>query len=376
MVVQNTAVKRVGLLATGSELIYGEILNTNGQKMAQACLDLGITIGEHLVVDDGLDNIISGLEYLLSRHDCVITSGGLGPTSDDITRNAVADVLGLELDFDSDSWNRIVARLSKRNIAIPESNRQQAFFPEGGIVYPNENGTADACGIEANGKWIFMLPGPPRECLPIFEQKVLPALRENGFESGKRLFRWRLMGASESHMAEILEAAIPNVEFAYRAAYPYLDVKLHLDDSEDIDGISDAVYQVVKSNLVTTENSNISTLLKHALLHQAIDLTICDLATKEALASELVTPNNHHKLQFVAKDCDVGDEHAVIIRGLDSYWKTEPDQYITEIEITLKHRGESETFTQEIYLRGSESMEYAIEFTCHRIYQAWFQKAK
>lgn len=367
--------KRIGFLATGSELVYGEILNTNGQKMAQACLDMGIEVGEHIIVDDGLANIEAGLKFLLERHDCVITSGGLGPTSDDITRNGIANVLNLKLNFDNDSWERIVERMSKRNVPIPESNRQQAYFPEGGTILPNENGTADGCGIEQDGKWIFMLPGPPRECLPIFEQKILPTLRENSFATNKRLFRWRLMGASESHMAEILEAEFANddIEFAYRAAYPYLDVKLHLDEGEDLDGITDRVYQIVKANLVTTENTNISTILKHALLHYPTHLTICDLATKEAFASELVTPGNHHKLQFVDQDCDVGDDHAVTIRGLDEFWNTQPDQYSTFIELELKHDGKSEHFKQEIYLRGSESMEFAIEFVSHRIYQKWFQ---
>lgn len=367
--------KRVGFLATGSELITGEILNTNGQKMAQHCQDLGIEIGEHIIVDDGLENIEAALRFLLERHDAIITSGGLGPTSDDITRNAVARVLNLELEYHEPSWASIVERLSKRNIPIPESNRQQAYFPAGSQVYPNENGTADACGIQHKDQWIFLLPGPPRECIPIFEHKVLPTLREQGFATGKRLYRWRLMGVSEAGMAETLEAAFgPNeVTFAYRASYPYLDIKLTLSENDDINRVTEAVYQIVKPHLVTTENSNISTLLKHALLNFPGQLSIYDQATKEALASELTTPGNHDKLHFVSDINELSDEQAVIISGLEAYWNPKPEQYSTFITVELIHKGQSEKFKQEIYLRGSESMAYAIEFASHCIYQKWIQ---
>lgn len=367
--------RRIGLLATGSELVYGEILNTNGQSMAQQMLDCGITVGEHVIANDGMESLTNSLKFLLEHHDVVITSGGLGPTCDDITRNAIAGVLGLELIYDESSFERIVERLAKRNLPIPEANKRQAYFPEGAEVYPNINGTADACVIEHDGKLIFMLPGPPHECLPIFEQKVLPTLRQKGFASNKRLYRWRLMGIGESHLAEDLEAKCKdfNLEFGYRAHYPYLDIKLQLDESDDIEQITDTIYQHVKPYLVTTENIHISTMLQHALLHYPVHLNICDLATKEALASELVTVENHHKLNFVRDENELGDQHAVLIKGLEKFWKPEPDSYVTTIEVELIHNGEKQCFTQDIYLRGSETIRYAIEFVSHKIYQAWFQ---
>ncbi|MDF2691513.1 MAG: hicd [Gammaproteobacteria bacterium] len=200
-----TTAKRIGFLATGSELTTGEILNTNVQAMAQTLLEQGTEIGEHVIVDDREANILSGLEYLFRQHDAVIVSGGLGPTSDDRTRFAISRFCNQALEFNEASWQRIVDRLSKRNIPIPENNRQQALFPHHATIFPNLNGTADGCFITCHNKLIFMLPGPPRECLPLFDQYVMPILKSHEFFSHRKLYRWKLMGASESAIAEQLE---------------------------------------------------------------------------------------------------------------------------------------------------------------------------
>lgn len=367
--------QRVGLMATGSELVYGEILNTNGQRMAQQMQDVGIEVGEHIIVTDAMESLTSSLKFLLENHDAVITSGGLGPTCDDITRDAIAQVLGIELEYQQASFDRIVERFSKRGIDIPDSNKRQAYFPKEAIIYANDNGTADGCLIEHDGKCIFMLPGPPRECLPIFEQKVLPTLREKGFASAKRLYRWRLMGISESQCAQQIEAKCTefNLDFGYRAHYPYLDIKLTLNESDDIERITDIIYQHVKPYLVTTENVHVSTMLQHALLHYPVHLTICDQATKDAFKSELVTAENHQKLNFVVDVDELGDQHAVHIKGLETFWNPEPECYVTNVQVELIHQGEKQSFNQDIYLRGAESIRYAVEFVSHKIYQAWFQ---
>ena len=236
LVSKNIAAKRIGILATGTELVFGEILNTNGQHIAQTLLNLGMHIGEHVVVDDNIPNLDAALAFLLSRHQAVITIGGLGPTSDDCTREVVAKAVDQPLIFAEESWQRIVTRLSARKLPIPENNRQQAYFPKGATILPNPNGSADGCAVEHQGQWIFMLPGPPNECLPLFESAVLPLLNRHHFGSPKRLFRWRLTGVSESAIAEQLEAfGKPyQLQFGYRAHKPFLDIKLHLIDSPKV----------------------------------------------------------------------------------------------------------------------------------------------
>jgi len=248
--------KRLGFLATGSELVTGELLNTNSQIMADASLQHGIHIGEHILVDDDQTNIQEAFRFLLSRHDGVITTGGLGPTSDDLTRNAIAQVLNLELVFSPESYERILNRLMKKfgwDIhKIPKSNKNQAYFPAGSRIIPNLNGSADACEIKFKNKIIYLLPGPPKECLPLFSEDVLPSLLNSNFGSEKKLYRWRLQGVPEAQMAELLEHELKkyNLIFGYRAHSPYLDIKLNLSPGPDLEDILNLVGKLVRPYLI------------------------------------------------------------------------------------------------------------------------------
>jgi len=253
--------KRVGFLATGNELTQGEILNTNSQIMARSLLDHGITLGEHLVVDDQEDNLIAAFNFLLSRHDAIISTGGLGPTSDDLTREALAKLLQLDLIFNPPSYDRLIHRLAQspryQSVAqIPISNRKQAYFPEGAEIFPNLNGTADACRVILNHqKYIYLLPGPPLECLPIFEQYIIPELLSQNFGSTKRLHRWSLQDVSEALIAELLERELAeeltefNLKFGYRAHKPNLDVKLLLNPGPATDKIIQKINTLLQAHL-------------------------------------------------------------------------------------------------------------------------------
>lgn len=258
MTVPNTAAdslksqksKRVGFLATGAEIISGEILNTNGQSMAKAMLEHGISLGEQIIVDDQPDNIAAAFKFLLARHDAIISTGGLGPTSDDVTRNAIAEVLGLELIFHPESYEKIIARFLKKygHPNLPISNQRQAYFPQDSIIFPNLNGTADACLIQAQeGKLIYLLPGPPHECLPLFSDHVLPHLLSQAFATPFRLYRWTVTGIPEAEIAEKLELALKefNLCFSYRARSPYIDIKLTLSPSPELERIIKRVRQVI-----------------------------------------------------------------------------------------------------------------------------------
>lgn len=373
MATTKPATKRVGLIATGSELVSGEILNVDGQKMAQAMLASGIELGEHLIVDDQQSNIERALQFMLAHHDAVITSGGLGPTADDITRFAIASVTGKACVYHDDSWQRIVERLSTRNLDIPESNKRQAYFPKDAIVYPNANGTADGCELSLpEDKLIFMLPGPPRECLPLFHNHVLPKLLAHHYGTDRRLYRWRLMGISEAMMAEQLHSRVAElygIEIAYRASYPYLDVKLLLDDSATSKKVIQQVEATVAPYLVTTESSNISTQLAKALETFPHSITICDQATRGALEAQLVLPENRDHITFVQKPADLPKSLSVHITGLAEYWTPRPNTHTTHIQIKLQDDSEE----QIIYLRGQETIDCAIEFISHQIYSRFIK---
>jgi len=246
---------RVAFLATGSEIVSGEIINTNSQQLAQILFSYGILAGDHLCVDDDQTNLNAGLSYLFSRHRVVITTGGLGPTADDRTRSCIAKLLNQPLRFDDACWQRIVKRITSHGKHLAYSNRQQAYFPQQAINIPNANGTADAFYLEHGQQLLIALPGPPKECLPIFNEIFLPLLcdlpklRHNG-----QLYHWTVTGVPEATIAETLNESVALVfqhEIAYRTSTPYIYIKVFLtDDNPNRADIIAAIEAIVAPYLV------------------------------------------------------------------------------------------------------------------------------
>ena len=356
--------KRIGFLATGSEIITGEILNKDSQLMAQQLLSKGMNIGEHLVVDDIEENLTAGLKFLFSRHDVVITTGGLGPTADDRTRDIIAKFIGQKLIFRQSSWDWIVDRFEAYNIPITENNKQQAYFPEKAVVLQNKNGSADGCRVEHESKTIFMLPGPPAECLPMFEKTVLPYLKQHGFGSNVKQYRWRLMGVSESVIALELDDKIAKyygIEVAYRASFPYTDIKISLDDNQDNHEIVNKVSDIVAPYFITDEPLNISQILQRELknyIHQP--LHIDDQATKGKLQDALLSPATTQLLHFKKLPAHV------TITGLTTYWQNSGD-VTTQINMICHINNNKTEFETTIPIRGEQTVNWAVEFCCAKL---------
>lgn len=162
---------KIALLATGDEISNGDILNSNAQIIAQTLTKHGMRIGMHMTVVDNTPEIVQALTFLLQTHRAVIMTGGLGPTSDDLTRYALSEVVGQPLVFDEATWNAICDRFKLLGYAgePPAGNHQQALFPKGATIITNPNGTAAGCAVQYREQFIFMLPGPPFECLPMVD---------------------------------------------------------------------------------------------------------------------------------------------------------------------------------------------------------------
>ena len=240
----------VALIATGDELSNGDILNTNGATIAQQLFTLGISVGEHVIVADDEVAIVKAITYQLQNHMHLIITGGLGPTSDDLTRFALAKYLNVPLIFNDAMWEHICARMRQRGFTIHNNNRQQALFPEDAIILPNENGSAAGCYVQHAQQHIFMLPGPPKECMPMFSDYVLPKLAY----LAQPIFRlkWLLEGVSESEIAAKIEAAIPhlNCQFGYRWNYPQLEFKLSAPDAATLEQAKKEIFPVVEKYLI------------------------------------------------------------------------------------------------------------------------------
>jgi nicotinamide-nucleotide amidase len=166
------------ILAVGTELLLGDIVNTNAQYLASELALMGFGVLHQSVVGDNPGRLSDAITQALSRTDMLITTGGLGPTGDDITRETVASAMGLELVLDKDSLHDIEEFFQKIGHVMTENNKKQAMLPRSCTVLKNDWGTAPGCIIEHNGKTVVMLPGPPREMKPLFEQRAKPFLQK------------------------------------------------------------------------------------------------------------------------------------------------------------------------------------------------------
>ena len=191
------------ILAVGTELLLGDIVNTNAQFLATELALMGFSMLHQTVVGDNPARLSDAVRLALSRSDLLITTGGLGPTGDDITRETVAETLGLPLEPDAASLDAMAAYFRRMGREMGENNKKQAMLPKGCIVLKNDWGTAPGCIIESDSKTIVMLPGPPREMRPIWQNRAKPYLQKycDGVIESTNL---RVFGVPESKAEELL----------------------------------------------------------------------------------------------------------------------------------------------------------------------------
>lgn len=361
MVGQHSA--QVGFLATGDELMHGDILNTNSQKMAQWLLDSGISPGQQVLVSDDEESIVRSLDFLLAHHVAVVITGGLGPTSDDVTRQAVATWLGVELEFHEHCWQRIQNRLQKRGIAVPENNRQQCFFPVGATILKNENGTADGFVVEQAGQIIVVLPGPPRECLPLFKNDILRLFHQRQLTRPSFSWKWLLMGLGESEIAsrvDMLSRAY-DVKVGYRASYPYCELKIFAESDEGVAPLLESIGREFSTAIVSDSAETASQKLKIQQSTHPRSILIEDAVTRGRLQSLLAEPGQHAVTDFEPQGGQHYDVH-ICVSGMHEFWvgsEASMDEVVLEIKKpqVVEHR-------TAVRLYGKRTLDWVCEYVC------------
>ncbi len=233
------------ILCIGTEILMGDIVNTNAAYIAKELAGLGINVYHQSVVGDNPERLKQSLELAFSRADIVITTGGLGPTYDDLSKETIADYFGRKLVMDEESLHRIECHFLRLNRVMTDNNKKQAMMPERCIIFQNDNGTAPGCAIEGEGaqqgKTAIMLPGPPREMRPMFEQGVKPFLMK---DSDTRLVSHTMhfFGIGESMLESILhdlmeESLNPTVAPYAKTGEVQLRVTARVKHGEDAEAI-------------------------------------------------------------------------------------------------------------------------------------------
>ena len=197
------------IIAVGTELLLGEIANTNAVYLSKKFAELGINVYRHTSVGDNLIRVRDAIAEAFTRSDIVVTTGGLGPTADDITKEAATEYFGLAMELHEPSLEQIAGFFSRIGYEMKENNKRQAYFPSGAMVLDNPLGTAPGCLIHKDGKICILLPGPPRELQAMYERHVMSYLRPYSTEVlvSRTL---RFVGIGESAMEDAVKDIIQN----------------------------------------------------------------------------------------------------------------------------------------------------------------------
>ena len=217
---------RVELLNTGTELILGYTVNTHLNYIGQKLADIGLRLDRQTTVADDRAEMRAVVADALQRSDILLITGGLGPTSDDFTREVVAELLDRKLVRDDTIAAGIAERFHKRGIRMPASVNVQALVPVGAQVLPNPNGTAPGLAVEHEKKLLLLLPGPTRELKPMFEQYVLPVLKQHfGQQAAFDCRVFKVVGLAESLVEERI-GELPGVELGFCAKMGEVEVRI------------------------------------------------------------------------------------------------------------------------------------------------------
>lgn len=245
---------RAEILTIGTELLLGEIVNTNTQVIALALRKIGVDVYRTSTIGDNSERISDIIKESLKRADILIMTGGLGPTVDDPTRQAIANAYGLELEFYSDLWDGIVQRFSKYGIQPPENNKQQAYLPAGADSLPNPRGTAPGIHLAVEGRDIFALPGVPVEMEGMLNEQVVPRITSKYGLTGVILIRnIRVDSIGESQIdaliSDLEELSNPTVGLAASKGYVLIRLTAKAENEDLAEALLSDLEEEIKSRL-------------------------------------------------------------------------------------------------------------------------------
>lgn len=287
----------VELVCVGTELLLGNIVNTNAAYLAEECAALGLSCYYQSVVGDNAERLKGVIGTALERSDIVILSGGLGPTADDLTKETAAKVMGMPLVMDAHSLERIEAFFHTRKLEMTQNNKKQALVPEGAAVLDNDNGTAPGLILEKGGKRLILLPGPPNELLPMFEKQVKPYLEklEPGIIYSKTV---KICGMGESKVETMVRDLIdgqdnPTVAPYAKTGEVHLRVTARAADEKEAKQLVKPMVKELKNRFgtavyTTEENVTLEKAVVDLLLANELTVSTIESCTGGMLAARLI----------------------------------------------------------------------------------------
>lgn len=285
---------KIEVINTGTELLLGNTLNTHGAWFGRELFKLGLRISRQTTVPDG-DAIRDALQEALGRADAVIVTGGLGPTSDDLTREITAEVLGLELITDEAALRSLEGFFALRGRPMVDANLKQALCPVGADILPNANGTAPGIYVppRLNGRSncaMFLLPGPPRELYPMYQAEVVPRLLAlAGVENLHEALVLKFTGIGESDFHQGIDArlaAVPGLEYGYCAHIGEVDLRLIGAAAALVEGREIALERF-GSYLISDDESSLEETVVRLLRERGMTFATAESCTGGLIANRI-----------------------------------------------------------------------------------------
>ncbi len=286
---------RAEIICVGTELLLGNIVNTNAAEISQELAGVGVGLYHHTVVGDNPERLRGALEVAFSRNNLVITTGGLGPTYDDLTKEIIAAYFGRELVLDEQWAERLREMFAIWKRPMTDNNLKQAMLPEGCKVLPNENGTAPGAILEQGNKAIVMLPGPPREMLPMLKTQVLPWLQER---SGQQLHSHTVhfFGIGESALEHELGEYMQNMQNPTLAPYAkdgevmlrLTAAAKNLDEAEMLmKPVLDKLHSEYSQYIYGVDIENLQTAVVQKLTQKGLTVAVAESCTGGLVAKRI-----------------------------------------------------------------------------------------
>jgi competence/damage-inducible protein CinA-like protein len=325
---------RLELILTGAELLDGRRADTHAQRLGSALRSLGLSISRATVVGDGEEEIAAALRAAMERADVVICTGGLGPTIDDRTRDAAAEVFGLPLVEDPETLNWILELFATFRREMPPNNARQALFPQGATILPNPIGTARGFSVDRDDRLIIFTPGPPRELAMMIEQEILPLLDKRlPDRDALATVSLRTFGYGEGGLDKALRGVeFGEVDLAFTATTPEVILTLTVNDAvaeaaeAKLNSAKRAIENVVGDAIISDDGRTLEEVVFGLLQAAKMTIATAESCTGGMIAARLtsvpgvsdyflqgaVTYSNEAKVQRLGVAAELIDQHGAV----------------------------------------------------------------
>lgn len=328
---------RASIITIGDEILIGQTINTNASWIAQQLTNIGIIVDKQISISDKKSEIFDTIRNELSRCDIVITTGGLGPTSDDNTKQVICNVFGDELRFDEQSFDNIKELFEARKRQITERNKQQAMVPSRSIALKNDYGTAPGILIRNKEKLFVALPGVPTEMKTIYENSLLPLLQEYLINHQGEFVLYRTIntvGIFESNLADLIgnpsSFLDPDTSLAFLPNYRGVRLRVgtvktsYHEAKSTVDKAIDYLSGIIKDYIISEGDFNLPQIAHDLLLEKKKTVAVAESCTGGFLAKELT---------------DLSGASAYFLGGLITYSNQSKIEQLNVSEETINNHG-------------------------------------